>query len=80
MGLPDSSQPIIIVIRGVMMAIRWLEAHVKKKTIDRKRDEKTIAGIGLSINFRSFRDNVQNLEHSDESEEDMGQKTTDAMV
>ena len=28
----------------------------------------------------SFRDNVQNLEHSDEIEEDMGQKTTDAMV
>ena len=30
MGLPDSSQPITIVIVGVMMAIRWLEAHVKK--------------------------------------------------
>ena len=30
MGLPDSSQPIMIVIVGVMMAIRWLEAHVKE--------------------------------------------------
>ena len=30
MGLPDSSQPITIVIVGVMMAIRWLEAHVKR--------------------------------------------------
>ena len=30
MGLPDSSQPITIVILGVMMAIRWLEAHVKE--------------------------------------------------
>ena len=30
MGLPDSSQPIKIVIVGVMMAIRWLEAHVKE--------------------------------------------------
>ena len=30
-GLPDSSQPITIVIVGVIMAIRWLEAHVKKK-------------------------------------------------
>ena len=30
MGLPDSSQPIAIVIVGVMMAIRWLEAHVKE--------------------------------------------------
>ena len=28
MGLPDSSQLITIVIVGVMMAIRWLEAHV----------------------------------------------------
>ena len=30
MGLPDSSQPITIVIVGVMMAIRCLEAHVKE--------------------------------------------------
>ena len=30
MGLPDSSQPITIVIVGVMVAIRWLEAHLKE--------------------------------------------------
>ena len=30
MGLPDSSQPISIVIVGVIMAIRWLDAHVKE--------------------------------------------------
>ena len=30
MGLPDTSRPITIVIVGVMMAIRWLEAHVKE--------------------------------------------------
>ena len=30
MGLPDSSRPITIVIVGVMMAIRWLEVHVKQ--------------------------------------------------
>ena len=30
MGLPDSSQPVTIVIVGVMMAIRWLEAHVRE--------------------------------------------------
>ena len=30
MGLPYLSQPITIVIVGVMMAIRWLEAHVKE--------------------------------------------------
>ena len=30
MGLPDSSRPITVVIVGVMIAIRWLEAHVKE--------------------------------------------------
>ena len=30
MCLPDSSQPIKIVIVGVMMAIRWLEVHVRE--------------------------------------------------
>ena len=30
MGLPDSSQPITIVIVGVTMVIRWLEAHVRE--------------------------------------------------
>ena len=30
MGLPDSSHPITIVIVEVMMAIRWLEAHVRE--------------------------------------------------
>ena len=30
MGLPDSSRPITTVIVGVMMAIRWLEAHAKE--------------------------------------------------
>ena len=30
LGLPDSSQPIKIVIVEIMMAIRWLEAHVKE--------------------------------------------------
>ena len=30
MGLPDSSQPITIVIVGFLMAIRFLEAHVRE--------------------------------------------------
>ena len=30
MGLPDSSQPLTIVTVEVMVAIRWLEAHVKE--------------------------------------------------
>ena len=32
MGLPDSSRPITIVIVGVMIAIRWLEAHVRENS------------------------------------------------
>ena len=31
MGLPDSSQRITIIVVGVMMAIKWLEAHVGEK-------------------------------------------------
>ena len=31
MGLPDSSQPIHVVIVGVLRAIRWLETHVIEK-------------------------------------------------
>ena len=41
MGLPDSSQPITIVIVEVMMAIRWLEAQVKenmKRCVERHRN------------------------------------------
>ena len=32
MGLPDSLQPIAIVIVGVLMVLRWLEAHVKENS------------------------------------------------
>ena len=35
MGLPDSSQPITIVIVGVMMAIRWLE-EIERQEIPTK--------------------------------------------
>ena len=36
MGLPDSSQPIAIVIVGVLMALRWLEAHVRENNRQKK--------------------------------------------
>ena len=32
MGLSDSSRPITIVLVGVMMAMRWLEAHVEENS------------------------------------------------
>ena len=37
MGLPDSSRPRTIVIVGIMMAIRWLEAHVKENNRQRRQ-------------------------------------------
>ena len=56
MGLPDSSQPVTIVIVGVMMAIRWLEAHLRENNRQEARgaDERTIAEIRLSKRFRFF--------------------------
>ena len=39
MGLPDSSQPITIVIVGVMMAILWLEAQCKREQSTRNAYE-----------------------------------------
>ena len=71
MGLPDSSQPITIVIVGSLY-------RGEESTGD--ADERTTARTGLSSRFRSFRDIEQNLEHSDGSKGDMGQETTDAMA
>ena len=39
MCLPDSSQPITIVIIGVMMAIRWLKARIKKNNQGSIKDQ-----------------------------------------
>ena len=53
MGLPDSSQPITIVIVEVMMAIRWLEAHVKENkrqetlTREQLQELKCLKDLGL---------------------------------
>ena len=46
MGVQDSSQPETIVIVGVMMAIRLLEAHVKEN--NRQDRQRTVTGIRLS--------------------------------
>ena len=68
MELPDSSQPIKIVIVGFMMAIRWLENHFKENnrqetpTREQLQELNSLKGVGLS----------------DGNEKDMGQKKTDA--
>ena len=54
MGLPDSSQPITIVIVGVMMAIRWLEAHVRENNRQEAPTREQLRKIGLSERSRSF--------------------------
>ena len=46
MGLPDSSQPITIVIIGVMMVIRWLEAHVREKKIQETPTKEQLQELG----------------------------------
>ena len=40
MDLPDSSHTITIVIVGVMMATRWIEAHVEENP-DKKHRPKS---------------------------------------
>ena len=42
MGLPDSSQPITMVIVGVMMAKRWLEAHAKENSRQETRTKEQL--------------------------------------
>ena len=69
MGLPDSSQPVTIVIVGVMMAIRWLEAHVRENNRQEAPTREQLRKL-----------DVQNSKYSDGSEEDMGKETIDAMV
>ena len=46
MGLPDSSQPITIVIVGVMMVIRWLEAHVRENKIQETPTKEQLQELG----------------------------------
>ena len=57
-GLPDSSRPIAIVIVGFMMAIRWLEAHVKENNRQEAPTREQMQKL----------DCLKDSEHSDESE------------
>ena len=54
MGLPDSSQPTTIVIVGVMMAIRWLEAHVKENNKQEAPTREQLRKLDCLKRFRSF--------------------------
>ena len=52
MGLPDSSQPIAIVIVGDMMAIRWQEAHVKENNRHEEPTKKQLQELDCLKHFR----------------------------
>ena len=42
MCLPDSSQPLTIVIVGVTLAIRWLEAHINENNRQETRTKEQL--------------------------------------
>ena len=54
MGLPDSSQPTAIVIVGVMMAIRWLEAHVKENNRQETPTKEQLEELDCQNNLNIF--------------------------
>ena len=80
MGLPDSSQPIPTVIIGAMMAIRWLDAHVRENNRQEAPTKDQLEEIDCLKYLDLFGTMSKNLEYSDGSEEIMVQKTTDAVV
>ena len=57
------------------MAIRLLGAHVKENNRAEMPTKEQLQDLDCLKKLRSFRDNVQNLEHSDGSKEDMGEGT-----
>ena len=80
MGLPDSSQPITIVVVGVMVAIRWLEAHVVEGNRQEAPKKEQLQGLDCLKDSDLFEIMCRLLNIPMGSEKDMRQKTTDAMV
>ena len=54
MGLPDSSRPKTVLIVGVMMAIRWLEAHVKENNRQKAPTREQLQKLGCLKNLDLF--------------------------
>ena len=78
MKLPDSSQHITIVIYGVMMAIRWLEAHVKENHRQETLTQEQLEELDSLKDLDLFETVCQMLNIP--SKEDMGEEMTDDMV
>ena len=78
MGLPDSSQPITIAIVGVMMAIRWLKAHVKENNRQEAPTKEQLQELDCLKDLDIFETICKTLKIP--MEKNIGQKTTDAKV
>ena len=79
-GLTDSSLPITIVIVGVMMAIRWLEAHVRENNGQEAPTREQLQKLDCLKDLDLFETMCKILNNPMEVKKDMGKKTTDAMV
>ena len=76
MDLPDSSRPITKVIVGVMMAMRWLEAHVRENNRQEAPTREQLQKLDClkDLDLSETMCKILNIP------KDMGKKTTDAMV
>ena len=54
MGLPDSLLPVTMIIVGVMMAIRWLEAHVRENNRQKAATKKQLEVLNCLKGFDLF--------------------------
>ena len=61
MGLLDSSQPITMVIVGVMMAIRWLKAHVKENNRQETPTKQQLQELGCLKDLDLFETTCKTL-------------------
>ena len=77
MGLLDSSKPITILIVGVMMAVRRLEAHVTENNRQEAPSKEQVKEVDCLNDLDLFE---KMCKISDGSEKNMGQKMIDAMA
>ena len=78
MGLPDSSRPITIVIVGVLMAIRGMDAHVRENNRQEALTREQLQKLNCLKDL--FETMCKILNNPMEVKKDMDQKTIDAMV
>ena len=80
MGLPDSSQPITIVLVGVMMVIRWLEAHVRENNRQEAPTREQLRKLDCLKDLDLFETMCKILNIPMEVKKIWAKKTIDAMV